>query len=243
MDESHTHKVKTTGGCPFHSFAKKENETVNPRLTLNTIPIEFLQWLVSSRVRFLDGLKDGLAMRYFSAHLPTMITWGKEGGQFPVNMTVKGIGLIPKLEYLEHCTKLFEQTAQDAVASDWGKSLTKRMEASKKLYSDINHFEPSLLGGLEIFEGSALENLKQNPNASLLYVGMMNTENAMKYISFQVNGEVELIDKENPYYKYLLSSRKLFEFDKFHLYQSDYPLGYLIKVKEVRDKSPFTRSR
>lgn len=242
MDILHTHTVKPMGKCPFHTFAKKENRTANSRLTLHTIPAEFLEWLVSSRVRFLDGLANGQAMRYFSAHLPTMITWSKEEGQFPVNMTVKGIGLIPKEKYLQNYTKLFEQTAAVA-ASDWEKSFSERMEASKKLYSDINHFEPSLLGGLEIFEGSALKNLKQNSNASLLYVGMMNTETAMKYISFQVNGEVELIDKENPYYKYLLSSRKLFEFDKFHLYQSDYPVGYLIKVKEVRDKSPFTRSR
>ena len=71
---------------------------------------------------------------------------------------------------------------------------------------------------------------------------MMHKEEGPEYISFQVNGEVELLGKDNPWYRYLLSSRKLFEFDNFHLYQPDYPFAYLIKVKEVRDKAPFTRS-
>lgn len=181
-------------------------------------------------------------MRFFSAHLPTMVIWSKEG-KFPVNMTTKGIGLIPKNELLQEYTKLFEETAQKALSDDWNKTLASRIGVNKQLYGNVAHFEPSLLGGLEIFAGKAWENLKENPCCSLLYVGMSQTDSGMEYISFQVNGEVELLDKAHPYYKFLLSSRKLFEFDKFQLYQPDYPFGYLIKVKEVRDKSPFTRKK
>lgn len=229
-----------TGSCPFHSLFGNGKSKGSPRLTHNKIPDEFLEWLVTSHVRFLENMINGQPMRYFSAHLPTMITWTKEG-QFPVNMTVKGIGLIPQKELLENYTKLFELTAKNALSSNWDTSLSERIGVNKELYSNINHFEPSLLGGLEIFEGKCYENLKENPNTSLLYVGMSQTLAGMKYVSFQVNGEVELLEKGNPYYRYLLASRKLFEFDKFHLYQPDYPFGYLIKVKEVRDKSPFTR--
>lgn len=229
-------------GCPFHLSAGGSETAAGSRLTLDAIPPKFLEWLVSSRVKFLDNLLQGKPMRFFSAHLPTMVTWSKDAAHFPVNMTTKGIGLIPKKELLQEYTELFEETAQQALSSDWDKSIADRIDANKRLYSDISHFEPSLMGGLEIFEGKAYENLKENPYAGLLYVGMDVTENGMEYISFQVNAEVEIIDKRNPYYDFLLNSRKLFEFDKFHLYQPDYPFGYLIKVKEVRDKSPFTRA-
>lgn len=227
-------------GCPFHHASQNENGVLNHRLTLNVIPPKFLKWLVSSRVRFLDNLLKGQSIRLFSAHLPTMVTWDK-GEDFPVNMTVKGIGLIPKEKYIQGYTNLFEETAQNSLSADWDDSLSKRIGANKKLYNNLNHFEPSLLGGLEIFEGKAFQNMKENPYVSLLYVGMVHNSNGMEYISFQVNGEVEIINKNNPYYKFLLSSRKLFEFDKFHLYQPDYPFGYLIRVIEVRDKSPWTR--
>ncbi len=111
---------------------------------------------------------------------------------------------------------------------------------------------PLLLGGLEIFEGNALRNMRENKKASLLYMGVILDNNgidtvsperrvAVQYIRFQVNGYVEILNKDNIYYKYLLSARRLFEFDRFHLYQPDYPFGYLIKVTEVKDKSPWSR--
>lgn len=247
MDKNYKTKQNKTAVadiCPFHSTLENENNLENnlvqSRLTLNAIPEKFLTWLVYSRVRFLNNLSNRQPMRFFSAHLPTMVTWSiKE--RFPVNMTIKGIGLIPREKYIQDYTKLFDETAKEALSTGWKKSLSSRIAANKNLYSDINHFESSLLGGLEIFEGKAFENLKKNPFTSLLYIGMNHTSHGIEYISFQVNGEVEIIDVNNHYYKFLLSSRKLFEFDKFHLYQRNYPAGYLIKVKEVRDKSPFTR--
>ncbi|MDA8171122.1 MAG: hypothetical protein M0Z48_04750 [Nitrospiraceae bacterium] len=87
--------------------------------------------------------------------------------------------------------------------------------------------------------------MRDNPRASLLYSGMKTLPGGMEYISFQVNGTIRILEKEsgNPYYRFLLASRKLFEFEKFHLFQSDYPFGYLIRVDEVLDKSPFSKGR
>ncbi len=67
------------------------------RLTSGRLPAACLDWLVSSRLRFLEDMATGKPMRYFSAHLPVMATWRRDGEEkFPVNMTVKGIGLIPR---------------------------------------------------------------------------------------------------------------------------------------------------
>ncbi|NOX21444.1 MAG: hypothetical protein GXO99_09380 [Nitrospirae bacterium] len=209
------------------------------KITTDVIPVHLLQWLAESRI-FLDDLKNGKPLRYFSAHLPVMATWNKDN-LFPVNLTVKGIGLIPKDELIMDFIDLFEGIIAESRTMPWHKSLSRRIEAMNVLYKNIYNFNPSVLGGLEIFVGKAFENLKSNPHASLLYVGMMPTTEGIRYISFQVNGKVELLKEDNLYYRFLLASRKLFEFDKFHLYQPSYPFGYLIKVVEVLDKTPKTK--
>jgi hypothetical protein len=210
------------------------------RLTLNVIPEQIMSWFVSSRQRFMNDLRQGKPLKYFSAHLPVMATWNHHN-PFPVNMTVKGIGLIPRTEYLEDYIDIFEGTLAESRALTWHESLSIRIDAMNRLYNEVEVFEPTLLGGLEIFEGKAFENLQENAYTSLLYVGMSHTEDGIQYISFQVNGQVEILEKDSLSYRFLLASRKLFEFDKFHLYQPDYPFGYLINVMEVRDKSPWTR--
>ena len=210
------------------------------KLTLDKIPTQCLQWLVESRIKFFDSMRGGKPIKYFPAHLPVMSTWNGDS-QFPVNMTVKGVGLLPKQESLQHYTDIFESVIAEARTIPWDESLHKRIEVMAKLYNDIENFDPTVLGGLEIFKGKAFENLMENPYASLLYVGMTHTPEGMRYISFQVNSRVVILDKHDPYYRFLLASRKLFEFEKFHLYQPDYPFGYLIQIVEVMDKSPWSK--
>jgi hypothetical protein len=199
-----------------------------------------MEWLVSSRIEFLHSMKDGHPTKYFAAHLPVMATWNEEQS-YPVNMTVKGVGLLPNEDALQHYTDHFESVIAEARSMPWKESMHMRLNAISKLYGDIDNFDTAALGGLEIFGGKALENLRGNSSASLLYVGMSEAQERIQYISFQINSTVTILEKEDPYYSFLLASRKLFEFDKFHLYQPDYPFGYLIKVAEVIDKSPWSR--
>jgi hypothetical protein len=213
------------------------------RLTSGRLPEACLSWIASSRLKFLEGMIAGAPMRFFSAHLPVMATWGEGNNEnFPVNMTVKGIGLIPRENILADYIDLFEGIRAKAGSVPWEESLSDRASAMSKLYSDTGNFDSSMLGGLEIFEGKASRNFSKNPHASLLYVGMNHSPQGMQYISFQVNGTIEVLHKDSVYYRYLLASRKLFEFEKFHLFQSDYPFGYLLRVAEVMDKSPWSKT-
>ena len=211
----------------------------------NALPRHLLEWLAASRTRFLNDLKDGKPLRYFAAHLPVVSTWTKGGADpFPVNMTVKGIGLIPRKALIQGWTETFDGVLAEGKGLPppaWEASLARRVDAINALYGDIDNFDPTVMGGLEIFEGTAFKNLSENPCASLLYTGMEHGPEGLKYISFQVNGTVSILGKDDPYYAYLLAARRLFEFDKFHLFQPDYPFGYLIKVVEAKDKSPWSR--
>ncbi len=213
------------------------------RLTSGRLSAGCLDWLASSRLKFLEDMVGGRPMRYFSAHLPVMATWRQdEDEKFPVNMTVKGIGLIPRTDLLMDYIDIFEGMIAEVRSVPWEESLGKRVGVMSRLYTDTNNFEPAMLGGLEIFQGKAHENMRENPHASLLYVGMAYGPEGMQYISFQVNGTVEILEKDSPHYRFLLASRKLFEFDRFHLFQPDYPFGYLLRVSEVRDKSPWSKA-
>jgi len=206
------------------------------------LPRHLLEWLAASRIRFLNDLRDGKPLKYFSAHLPVVSTWTKGGAEpFPVNMTVKGIGLIPRKEDIERWRETFDGVLAEGRELPWDVSLARRVDAIRALYGDIDNFDPTVMGGLEIFEGTAFKNLSENPCASLLYSGMEHGPEGLKYISFQVNGTVTILAKDDPYYMYLLAARRLFEFDKFHLFQPDYPYGYLINVAETKDKSPWSR--
>src|ERR1700690_4131410 len=163
------------------------------RLTSGRLSTACLEWLASSRLKFLEDMVGGSPMRYFSAHLPIMATWRQDKeGKFPVNMTVKGIGLIPRIDLLPDYIDIFEGIIAEVRSVPWEESLGKRVNVMSKLYSDTDNFDPALLGGLEIFQGRASENMIENPYASLLYVGMAYGREGMQYISFQVNGTVEI---------------------------------------------------
>jgi hypothetical protein len=150
-------------------------------------------------------MKEGHPTKYLAAHLPVMATWSDDPS-FPVNMTVKGLGLLPEQEYLQHFTDIFESVIAESCTMPWNESKHLRINAMTKFYGNLNNFD-----------------------------------HRIQYISFQVNSNVTILEKSDPYYRFLLASRKLFEFERFHLYQPDYPFGYLFNVAEVVDKSPWSR--
>jgi hypothetical protein len=206
------------------------------------IPPRFLDWLVLSRRQLLDDLAQGRQVRFFSAHLPVASTWTQDGF-FPVNLTIKGIGLVPREPLLTGFIDRFEEAFEFSQEAGWGESFPRRAEALRSLYADPAHFDAGRLGGLEIFEGRTLENLRALPRISLHYMGMLPRPERLGYLSFQVNGEVDICLPGDPYFRFLLAARRLFEFDRFHLPQHDYPLAYVIRVSEVLDKSPFIREK
>jgi hypothetical protein len=204
------------------------------------IPEHMLLWMVSSRRELLKSLLEGKPVDFFSAHLPVLASLS-ENEDFVVNLSVKGIGLLPRQDLLEQYTLVFQETFHKASQEAWEKSLGQRSHVLAQLYSDPQNFDPTLLGGLEIFEGRTLRNLEKDTRVSLLFTGMKQDPQRMQYLSFQVDGQAEILNAEHPYARYLLAARKLFEFNNFHLPQIDYPFGYLIRVTEVLDKSPHIR--
>jgi hypothetical protein len=204
---------------------------------LSELPEVFFNWLIVTRQNLVEDLKRKRPVRLLSSHLPVLATWG-ERADYPVNLTVKGIGLVPKIERLEESALLLEEVFEKARGLPWEQSLSDRIAAIRKIYENREGLDRRYLGGLEIFAGRAYKNLSANPFCSLLFMGVAMDHRKVRYISFQLNGQVEILDKNNPYYRFLVAARRIFEFEIFHLIQGGYPYGYLVHIDEVLDKSP-----
>jgi hypothetical protein len=204
-----------------------------PRVRL---PEVFLQWQSEARMRMFAALQARGAgeIKMQPAHLPVLATLSN--GSFPVNLTTRGLGVLPKPEQLEPLTKKFEETRYRTEGRPWPETLSQRVEAVRDFYGDPDNFDPWSLGGLEIFEGRTAQNLQRHPLASLLFTG-----EAPRFPSFQFNGAVAFVGPDDLSYRFLRAARELFAFDVFHIPQTRYPYGYLFHVVEARDKTPHPR--
>jgi len=226
MDES---TVETMIGGKKRTFAAVE------------LPRPFLEWQSEARMRMFKAMAHGGAglVRSQPAHLPVLATWVLDGeaGDFPVNLSTRGMGIVPRQEKLASFTTMLEKAKGESAGRPVQETLPARVKTMEAFYGDVDNFDTHLLGGLDIFEGQTAKNMEQNPRIALLYTG-----EAPKYPSFQFNAVVEKVLPGNPHYQFLLAARELFATDAFHLHQDKYPFGYLCKVIEIKDKTPFAHA-
>ncbi len=145
----------------------------NSQYQFSTVPLPqpFLQWQSQARLEAFEEMrnKHATAVRTMPAHLPVLATFGE--GDFPLNLTTRGIGLLPKPEFLAVITSELETAIQESAGKSWIETLPQRLIAIRRFYENPDLFDETRLGGLEIFEGQTLKNLKSDPRAALLYTG------------------------------------------------------------------------
>ncbi len=200
------------------------------------LPSDFLQWQSLARLRSFETMSQSSAERVKSmpAHLPVLATLSK--GDFPINLTTRGIGLLPRQDYLLQYCRAIEEIIVQTKDHPWQETLADRVAVIREFYQQPDHFDAYLLGGLEIFEGQTVKNLQNNPHAALLYSG-----EAPDFCSYQFNGVVQFIHRGDDRFRFLLAARELFARDSFHIHQINYPFGYLFYSIEVKNKTPYPR--
>lgn len=194
---------------------------------------KFLDWIVDSRLKVYEMLEKGEFIRFFDAHLPVLVTLDREGR---INTANKGVGLLPKGEYLDHYIEVFENTISEA--KSWKESFPERIAAIKEFYKHKRRIDRTKLGTLEIFEGRTLSNIRENPRVALHFTG-----SRPNYVSFQVNAIAEIVKDDNKYFQFLVLARKLFEHDSFHIFQPGYGFGYVFHITECLNKTPFSKAK
>ncbi len=203
--------------------------------TLERMPDDKIEWIEQGRrATYRQLLGQGSeSLRFASHHLPVITTF-TQGELFPFNSANKGIGFLPKPQYLKEYIELFEAVHDGTRNKPWRESLRERVTAASKFYFAREKIDYRVLTTLEIFERQTFQNLQQTATASLLYTGV-----SPDWVSFQVNAAVQIIPQEDLRHTFIMRMRTLFESEAFHIYQPQFPYAYLFWICEVKDKSPF----
>ncbi|HEX9729915.1 MAG TPA: hypothetical protein VGA37_15570 [Gemmatimonadales bacterium] len=212
-------------GEPAREFAIKE------------LPQHFVTWQLAYKRGIYDAIEQDEYVPFNAGHLPVVGTWSAE--RAVPNLANKGVGFIPKDEYVEHYLDVVE-TAVEKIsklpphAVDETRSL--RVGAAREFYAHPEHVDWRRLGLLEIFEGETFHNLSHRPLASVLWTG-----NSPVFLSFQVDCVVEIITQDHPRYRFSWAMRRLFEYEPFHVVQTIFPYAYTFWVYDWHDKTPKRR--
>lgn len=202
-------------------------------LPIVPLPEKFVSWIEQGRKSMYAKLQGKGAQGFFSSHLPVLVTQNA-GQAFPFNCSNKGVGFLPKPEYLGHFVKLFRRTLEETKGRPWQESMAERIKAVSSFYFDREKIDYRALSTLEIFAKTTFANLERSPLCSLHYTG-----NGPDYVSFQVNCAAEIIGPDDPRHEFIKLARVMFEYDSFHIAQHEFPYAYVFWISEVSDKTPF----
>jgi hypothetical protein len=203
-------------------------------LQLAELPQRFIEWQIQSRRDLFAKLLGRTPVSFLASHLPVLATL-TPGGE--INLANKGVGLVPKEEYLKDYVKLLTHALDQTHGHPWEETLVVRVQTASELLQHPEHIDPYRLGSLEIFEGQTYQNIQKNSKVSLLFTG-----SSPEYLSFQLDGVAQIVAAEHSVYEFLRLSRLLFEYERFHIAQPAYPWAYQFWVSSVREKTPRRRA-
>lgn len=213
------------------AFAADGRRHEFPRVRL---PGDFLDWVIEGRRAMYDLLEGKAHAPFFGSHLPVVVTFSRESA-FPFNTGNKGVGLSPVPERIDDYIDLYLETFRASTELPWEESLPMRLDAVRRFIGSKDVSDEVLLS-LEIFEKTTFANLCDYPIATLHYTG-----DGPVYRSYQINAVVQIVPPEHPVYRFAHMSRRLFEFDDFHITQTRFPYAYAFYPVEVKNKTPFPR--
>ena len=203
------------------------------RMPVTPLPGHLIDWMEEGRRGMYNRLKGKEdSVEFFSQHLPVLVTQSLNS-VFPFNCGNKGVGFLPKEEYLEEYIERYRETMERTRGIAWEDSLEQRLETVAEFNFNREVIDYRCLTSLEIFEKRTFNNLIQLPLASLHYTG-----HCPSYTSFQLNCGVEIAGQDDPRHTFIMLSRTMFEYDSFHIAQPQFPYAYLFWISEVQDKTP-----
>lgn len=199
------------------------------------LPKEFKDWMIDGRRAMYEMLEgnEGHA-GFFGTHLPVVVTHSRHD-PMPFNTGNKGVGLIPVPEKIDDYCKRYQETFETYAHQPWEESLKGRLDCVREFING-DAVSDEVLITLEIFERTTFANLCDYPVATLHFTG-----EGPVYKSYQINAVVQVVNEEHPIYQFAFLSRQLFEYDTFHITQTQFPYAYVFYPVEVSNKTPFPR--
>lgn len=152
----------------------------------------FFEWAYKTRGNSVKALYEGKEISMekmflsFMSHNPTFISYGKNG----VNGSVKGIGFIPKEEYLEEALKEYKEHIASYKPNDPSYQKRGLELLIKWIYSDEaqERIDFEHVYGIEMAYTQSYENYLENPEASLVFY-------QPPMISYELKGKMHMLGK------------------------------------------------
>ncbi len=195
------------------------------------LPKEFMEWNIKRRLETLDNIKKGIPPDFAGPHSGMVASYGerRKDSLFSLNNAVKGIGFVPKKEYIKDMIKYMEDTYEA--------NMDVKLEFLKKIYNEPEKLNKKIQSSLELyttkdFETHTFLNLISNPIATIVFLDIPSYE--IRTIARVIHPDDKMADdyeKDCVRYTNLIHSYFHGKFDK------DF-IGLLFYVIEVFDNTP-----
>jgi len=195
----------------------------------------FFNWAFRSRAQTVIKLHEGEDMPRekvflsFCSHNPAFISHGPDG----LNGSIKGVGFLPKPEYLEETLAAYLQHIESYDGDDQAYSKRGLALLVKHLYRSEAHdrIDFTRLGSLEMAKKHSWNNYKANREATLIYY-------QPPMISYELRGTVEIYDEATSGTREIYQQFINAQHDVYHRPDTTrwlrYP-AYVFRIEEVWD--------
>ncbi len=197
----------------------------------------FFKWAFYTRGKTVMALDNGEDISKekmflsFCSHDPAFVSHGPAG----LNASVKGIGFLPKYEYLEETLEAYLKHIDSYDPEDKGYSARGLKLLIKYMYGpEAEHrVDFTKVGTLEMAKKHSYENYKANPEATLIFY-------QPPMISYEVRGKIEIIDEMESGKREIYQQFINAQHDVYHTPTKPIWLtrpAYLFNIEEIYDNS------
>jgi hypothetical protein len=196
----------------------------------------FFKWAFDTRGNTVNKLNQGEEIPpekfflSFCSHTPTFVSNGPAG----LNAAVKGIGFVPKEEYLEEILAIYMEHINSFDPADQ-KAYSQRGLAilARELYApDVKHrIDFARLTSLELVKLHSYENYKANPECTLCYY-------QPPAISYELRGKMRILDENDSGKREIYQQFVNAQHDVYHAPNVErWPTrpAYVFEIEEVYD--------
>ena len=199
------------------------------------LPDPFMEWNTRKRLETLDNIMKGKPPELSGPHSGMVASYGvrRKDSQFTLNNAVKGIGFVPKKEYIREKIEYMKKTYKG--------SMKTKLEFLRSLYEHPEILNRKLQVSLELyttpdFETHSFLNLMANPIATIVFLDIP---------SYEIRTIARVIHPEDPdasdYEKECVEYTNLIH-SYFHGEFSRKFIGLLFYIIEVFDNTPGKKS-
>lgn len=194
------------------------------------IPESFIQWAYHGRGELIrrqamgEEVPDHEIFLGFTRHNPAIVSYGPEG----LNASVKGVGFIPKPEYLDETLNAYMKHIQRGWRDGYfeeGLKLLMRLIYGRGCKKRIDF---TRLGSLELALGHTWGNLQSNPTVTLLFYQPPE-------ISYEIRGRAEIHQEGSIYHRLINAQHDVYH--RPHVESWVRRPAYLFIIEEIYDNS------